>query len=632
MKKFVFILLVCNFFQSQAADGDYAVSRIPQEMLKNAHVVIRKEEQRIDIRSIEKMTITNRVVLTVLDEQGDDYAYLVEHYDQFTDIHSMEGTLYDASGKKIRSLKKSEIKDQSPSDGESLAVDYRLKYHNFYHRVYPYTVEYESSVTKKETMFFPPWNPVRGQHTAVESSDLVIMVPKAYVFRFKDYNCTAPAISEQSDKKTYTWQVKGFAAVEREYASPYWHEMVPYIIMAPSEFQIEDYKGNMKDWKEFGKFQYSLNKGRDVLPEAIRQKVKQLTEGIESKEEKIKVLYRYLQANTRYISIQLGIGGWRPFEANYVASKAYGDCKALSNYMVALLKEAAVPAFFSLVRAGSGSADIITDFPSSQFNHVIVAVPLAKDTMWLECTSQTTPPGYMGGHSGNKHALIISEEGGTLVTTPRYTVNDNLQVRNIKAEIDGEGHLKAVVHTKYKGIQQDDLHQMINGLSKDKVLEYLKSEIDLPNYDVQQFDYKEQKDKLPYINETLQLTGNNYAAVTGRRLFITPNLLSKSQNKLMPNENRIYDVRLQYEYKDLDTVVIQVPKGFEAEAVPKDVSISTRFGKYSSSVKVIEDKIFYYRSIEQYSGRFPAKQFNEMVSYYEQVYKADRTKVVLVKN
>jgi hypothetical protein len=625
------IFMLLAYTGAMAADGEYAVSKIPQELLKNAHVIIRKEEQHIEMRNLEKMVLRNKYVITVLDEQGDQYAYLVEGYDKFTEIESIEGTLYDAAGRKIKSLKKSDIKDESATSEGSLAMDYRMKFHSFYHRVYPYTVEYESEVTKKRTMFFPAWNPVRAQHTAVEASNLEIVLPKDYIFRFKNYNCAAPVIEELSDKKKYKWNVANLPAIEKEYAGPYWHEIAPYIIMAPSEFQIEDYTGNMKDWIEFGKFQYSLNKGRDIVPDAIKQKVHQLIAGVESSEEKTKILYKYLQDNTRYISIQLGIGGWRPFDANYVATKAYGDCKALSNYMVALLKEANVPAYYALIRAGNGEADIITDFPSQQFNHVIVMVPVAKDSIWLECTSQTTPPGYMGGFTGNRHALIIDENGGKLVTTPHYSSTENLQLRNIEAQIDTEGNLKAVVRTKYKAMQQDDLHGLINALSKDKVMEFLKSEIDLPNYDVEKFEYKEQKEKVPSINETLQITGNNYAAVSGKRLFVTPNLLSKSHSKLLANETRKYDVRLSYEYKDIDTVVINLPKGYQAESIPKDVFILSKFGKYSCSVKFTDDKIIYYRSMEQYAGRFPAKEYSDMVAYFEQIYKADRSKVVLVR-
>ena len=98
------------------------------------------------------------------------------------------------------------------------------------------------------------------------------------------------------------------------------------------------------------------------------------------------------------------------------------------------------------------------------------------------------------------------------------------------------------------------------------------------------------------------------------------------------DDTRKYDVRLSYEYKDIDTVVIKFPKGYQPESVPKDIKIESRFGKYSCTTKLLEDRIVYYRNVEQFTGRFPAKDYNELVAYYEQIYKADRNKVVLVRN
>jgi transglutaminase-like putative cysteine protease len=626
------VLVLGHHLSLLAGDGEYAVAKIPLQLLKGANSVVRQDEQRVVVKNLEKMVLRNHYVITILNEKGDEHADWIEAYDNFNSIESIEGALYDADGKKIKSLKKNEIRDVSITS-DNLAVDGRLKVHNFYYKVYPYTVEYTVETVKKETMFFPQWIPVPDEFVAVEKSSMSVEVPVGYKLRYKTFNYDKEPIIKSIDKfLEYTWEIKEYEPVIAEYYSPGWKSITPVVMMAPSEFIIEDYQGKMSDWKELGLFQASLNKGRDVLSADIKQKVQEIIKDAKTKKEKIHRLYQYLQNNTRYISIQLGVGGWRPFEATYVSAKGYGDCKALSNYMYSLLKEAGILSYYTLVKAGNYEEDIVVDFPSRQFNHVIVCVPDVKDTIWLECTSQTTPPGYMGKFTGNRHALLITEEGGKLVQTPRYSLKENLQTRNIKAVLEENGTLKVIADTKYTGMQQDDIHGRINALSKEKVKEHLQEQLDFSTYDINQFDYKEQKSSLPAINESLDITVSNYATITGKRLFIVPNVMTRSGRKLSQDTARKYDIQLGFEYKDVDSVEIELPKGYETEAMPKDVSISSQFGKYSSSVKLKDNKLYYYRVIEHNSGRFPAKDYAALVEFYGAIYKADRSRVVLVKN
>ncbi len=91
---------------------------------------------------------------------------------------------------------------------------------------------------------------------------------------------------------------------------------------------------------------------------------------------KDQALYEYLQSTTRYVNIQLGIGSWQPFDATYVHTRGYGDCKALSNYMIAMLQAAGVEAYPVLIRHGEEAPEVLADFPSNQFNHMIACAKL----------------------------------------------------------------------------------------------------------------------------------------------------------------------------------------------------------------------------------------------------------------
>ena len=635
MKKLMIFsgLIFLSSISLLAGDGDYAVSKISPSLLKNANAVLRFEEMRFEIVSTKETKLKNHYVITILNEKGDHWAEFSEYYDKHQEVASVEGFLYDANGKQLKKIKKKDLEDLSAVSSGTLMDDNRIKRHNFYYKVYPYTVEYDIEIDNKSILFFPMWSPQGGEGLSVEHSSISMVFPVNYQIRYKAFNYPGiPVTTQGQSAKVLTWSAKNMNAITKESYSPLWHELTTVVIFAPTDFQMDDYKGNMKNWQDFGKFVHSLRQGRDQLPDNVKQTVHTIADGIRNPKEKIARLYEYMQKNTRYISIQLGIGGWQPFAAKDVAAKGYGDCKALTNYMYSLLKEAGIASYNSWVRAGKNANYITEDFPSQQFNHVILCVSVLNDTVWLECTSQTMQAGYLGDFTSDRPALLIDENGGKLVRTPKYSMKENMQVRNIKAVLEDNGTLKVTANTQYSGMQQDDIHGRINGLSKEKVKEYLHEQLDFSTYDVNQFNYNEQKSSLPSINESLDITVSNYATITGRRLFIVPNVMTRSGFKLSQDTARKYDIQLGFEYKDVDSVEIELPKGYEPEAMPKDVSISSQFGKYSSSIKLKDNKLYYYRVIEHRSGRFPAKEYADLVEFYRAIYKADRSKVVLVKN
>lgn len=624
------LFVIC--MQANAGDVKYPVSAIPEKLLKDAHVVKRVEDEQYEIISGKNAKLNYKYVITILDENGDDYADFSEYYDKFRQIESIEGYLYDKEGKLVKKVKTKDLQDVSAVSNISLMDDNREKKHNFYCRAYPYTIEYDVSISYNQTFSFPYWVPQEYKHLSVEQSSFTVVVPADYTLRYKMFNYSGePLQTTEKNKKKYAWSVNQLLAIKDEYAAPRWHERVPMVSIAPSQFEIEDYKGNMSSWKDFGKFIYTLNQGRDQLPDEIKQKVKTLTANASSDKEKVEILYQFLQQNTRYISIQLGIGGWQPFEASYVSQKGYGDCKALSNYMYSLLKAAGIRSLYTLIKAGDFDHFMMEDFPCTQFNHAIVCVPLQKDTMWLECTSQSVPAGYMGEFTGNRKAVVIDENGGAVVATPRYGIKENTEVRSINAKLEDDGTLKMNASTIYKGVQQDDLSGMLDNLSKERVKKHLDEDLELASYEVNDFKYNQKKNVLPEVEEQLDITVSNYATISGKRIFITPNILDRGGARISEEENRTVDFVFDYEFHNEDKEEIEIPSGYEIEAAPADVSIKTKYGSYNMSAKVVGNKIVYSRTREQFRGRFPASEQKDIIKFLDDVYKADRSRFVLVK-
>jgi Domain of Unknown Function with PDB structure (DUF3857)/Transglutaminase-like superfamily len=630
MKIILFCCLLAASFSLRAQS--YNVALVPDSLKKEARAIIREDEYILEIKSPGKAITKDHTVYTIFNENGDNIGGYTGMYDKFTSINSVTGILYDASGKEMKKVRKKDMEDHSYVSEGTLADDDRYKEYNFYCRVYPFTVEYDEEKEIDGVLGFENWQPLYSPGISTQHSKYVIIAPADYQVRFKPVNCNfQPVVTSSGDKKTYTWEASNLCARPTEFDGPAWLEIAPHVLIAPSDFEAQGYKGNMSTWENFGKFINQLRAGRDVLPDNIKTKVHELTDQLTDPRQKVYALYDFLQQNTHYISIQLGIGGLQPFPADYVATKKYGDCKALSNYMVALLKEAGINAKYVIIYGGDDEPDLVTDFPSFQGNHIVSCVPIGKDTIWLECTDQTRSPGFMGSTTGDRKAILIDDDGGHIVSTPSYSAADNTQCRVINATISDEGNLDADVSTRYTGLRQEMPHGLLNDLNEKQREEYLNDLFHLPTYKVDKSHYDEQKGTIPVVKEYLHVLSPNYATVSGKRLFINPDLFDRSRYRLPADSVRHYDFVDKEAFTTIDSITIKIPAGYQPEAVPQDINIDCKFGKYNASVKVADDKIVYYRRYQESINRFPPADYPDLVKFYERLYKADNSRIVLVK-
>ncbi len=638
MKK-LFLLLVLFFLGSQLQAGDppkYEVSKIPVVLLKGAKAVVRADKETVEVHDIGRATRKILYAVTILNEEADKYAKLQVFHDKLTKINYIEGKVYDQFGKLIAKLKKSDIQDIACFDGFTFVSDDRVKIATLARGSYPFTVEFEYEEDDRNLLHYGTWYPQPDPKVAVESSTFEISLPKDFPeLRYYGQNLTSQVeISERAGKKVYQWNWANLPVKpKREPYAPVSKDKLEILQVAPSIFEVEGYKGDMTTWEGLGHWNSLLNQGREELPPATQAKVQEMTASVPNKLDKIKVLYEYMQSKTRYVGVQLGIGGWQPFPAAEVDSKGYGDCKALSNYMKALLKTIGIESYYTLIRAGADGEKyrFNPNLPSSQFNHVILCVPLEKDTLWLECTSQSQAAGYMGDFTDDRYALLITPEGGKLVRTPTYQKKDNFIDRKVLVKIDVEGNAAAEINTQYSGLKQDE-----NGLdyyttlSKDEQKKWFYEKIQIANFEIVDFNLSRQKSRIPIVSENLKIKINALASKSGKRLFLQPNLLSKWEKIPQEIENRQEDVQVSnYDFSHKEVITFELPDGYYLEHKPEDVNIKSAFGEYQASIEMDGNKIIYTRQLSLSKDILHREKYKEWVEFYKGVAKADRMKVVL---
>lgn len=621
------------------AQADYSVTKISPALSKDADAVIRVDELQWDIKSQGEGVQRNRLVVTIFNEKGEDqYGSTQEWYDQFRKITEFSGTLYDANGKVVKRLRNSDIEDRGDGSAADDISDNRVKSASFGKKsyAYPYTLEFITEVRSRNMMFFPDWTPAPAEGSAVEYSYFRVRTPAGFAFRYQECN-GAPAVKKSRDADgldVYEWTQKDYVRPRSDDSYPLpQFDRIPLVFTAPADFEVQDYKGNFNTWEDLSRFYYTLNAGRDLLPPNMQEEVKALVKGAKSDKEKIDRIYKWMQGRSRYVSIQLGIGGWQTIDAMTVAKTGYGDCKALTNFTLAALKVAGVPACAALIRAGK-EAKIKDDFPSSKFNHVIACAFAGKDTVWLECTSPNTKPNFMGSFTGSRPALLVLPAGGKLVMTPDYKAPQNVKEgrASVKLTNTGDGEIEA--WSRYTGLQHEPRVQLIQYRSKEEQQKWLMSHINLPSMDLRRFELAEGTDSEPSVTEKLTLNVRNCATKTGTRLFVKPSLMARSFDMPVTSE-RTTDFYLpvsEYNFTDLDTVTYEVPAAYKLETTLPAFQINSAFGSYELKTTYENNKLICARKVVMNGGRYGSKDFAAWVDFLKKIRKADRAQVVFVEN
>lgn len=626
------LLITGSGSQLFGAETKYAVSNIPDSLLENAKAVVRESSLIFEMKNPKNCIEKRHSVITILDRSGDDYATGFFPYDKERRIVSLSATIYSKYGEVIKRVYTRDFKDRSYDLFGSLYSDTRYKILAGASGSYPYTIEYKVVYDLSYSYNFPHWIPQGGYDLSVQLASFSLIVPEEYNATWSSYKAGEPFMYIEKGEKIYQWNLKGVKAVENEVYSPSFRQVLPNVDVSPGEFAFDGYSGDMASWTDFGRFFYQLNEGRDDISEAHKSKILEMVAGVSDPGEKAEILYKYMQDRTRYVSIQVGIGGIQPFPASTVEEYGYGDCKALTNYMKTILEVAGVPAYYSLIRAGRAKYNLDTNFVSNRFNHVILHVPLADEDLWLECTSQTMPFGFLGDFTDDRYALVITENGGVLKRTASYDLAENTISSCGTVMISDDGDASASIINIYRGLEYDNLLRVLNMNYEDQEDYLYDYKLDIPDFRIRSFKYEDIPSPRPQATEYLELDLIRYASKSGNRMFIPLNLQNKF-DYIPPRDNdRKTPIIVTSDRHVTDSIWFKIPTGFQIEYIPEGDTVKTEFGEYAYRVTAMEDKVLYVRNHKLYRKNAPPDQYDVFVDFCRTVTRQDKQKLILIRN
>ena len=623
--KRLFIVLCTILLWIDISAQFYPFDSIPQDLKRRADAVVRSEQCLYTILGPGKAVEKVKVVITILNEKADVFSDVSVYYNNFSKVNYLVGAIYDETGKTIKVLGITSVYDMSAIPGGTFYSDDRIKYLNFPKVKYPYTIEYEYEKEHSSILNYPFWYFQPGLGIAVEKSGIQFVVPKGMEFRYYARNLKNSVDSViTDDSRIYTWQEENIRAV----ASQLYYVLrpvytLPVLYTAPKDFNYGGYEGSMSSWKTFGDWNYNLIKGRDVLSQTDISSVKEIVSKSTDKRETARLIFEYMQSKTRYVSIQVGIGGFQPANAEDVARNGFGDCKALVNYTKALLNAAGINSYYTLVTAGE-DREPNPDFLANFFNHIILCVPLQKDTVWLECTNQTIPFNYLGSFTDDRQVLLVTPEGGKIVRTPEFRKIDNIHKRTGTISLFESGASLFKISDNYSGYNYWNATSTFGKQSEDEMKRYLNSSLRFYDFAVNSVSYSEVRSEKPSASFTYGMSVNDLTVTMGKRIFFNPTIERDGYLKESPVTMLIPKSEIK-----IDSLSYYLPYGYRIEYLPGNITLDTEFGKFSYQLKADGDKIIYKRYLEFNKGIVPPEKFQELRKFINAIARADMERIIL---
>lgn len=584
-------------------------------------------KQEIECQSNGICVKTNSFLIQIKDQRSKELANISLPFSAGNKLDILEAQVLDMNGKVIKKLKKKEITVRSDVSYSSLhEEDYRKEF-SLVNTSYPYLVKYKYSYTKDEYFYLADWYPSYRKNVKVKEASLTVKTPAAFELIIDFTDGLDYKKIDEGKNVIHQWTVTDYQLPKAEKFAPAWQETEPHVVVIPVDFQY-GVKGSNRSWADFGKWVENLNAGRDELPDAEARKIDALVAGLTDKKEIIRTLYAYMQENNRYINVSIDIGGMQPYPASYVVKNRYGDCKALTNYMKAILGHVGIPAYYTLVYAGDDPVKINENIPTTQFNHVILAIPLEGDTIWLENTVSYFPIDYLGAFTHNRKVLLVDQDNSKLVKTPALTVENVADHYSYRYSLNEEGEGLLHLQAQVSGDDFSLFSYSSKKMTREEQRKMLNKKIVPANTDLEDWQFVQQDVNKSTMVLKAKFKTRKQIESAGSMDFVS--VLHSDFPLLEEPEKRKRPLKINIPVNRTDTIIynidFQEPKGI---ALPKNVNITSVFGRYSEQYTADEQKVIVIRNYQLYNSAYGIDEYPDFFNFFKSIKKAQRKSAII---
>jgi hypothetical protein len=369
-----------------------------------------------------------------------------------------------------------------------------------------------------------------------------------------------------------------------------------------------------------GHWYWGLVKDQLVPDDEVRQRAETLTKGLKDEKDKVRAIYDYVVQKTRYVALEFGIHGFKPYRCAQIFARGFGDCKDKATLIVTMLGALGIKATPVVVRTAN-KGDIETSPASlAPFDHMIAHVPSLD--LYLDGTAEYTGSLELPAMDRGALALQVNEGNAKLVHLPDPPATASVSTHKLEATLAADGGATLDWRADVAGVEASEWRVRFHAeATRKQRLQQLIASI-LPGSEVTAVDTGNLEDVEQRVTMHLRGKVPQFARTEGDVLTVPLGRKEHMVRDYAPLSTRKLDVRLYAQWTQEDDWTVRLPAGAKVKNVPAPARGSGPFGSYEVVVEASGSVLHVKTMVTLAKTRIGAGEYGAFRAWCEQVDRA----------
>ena len=445
----------------------------------------------------------------------------------------------------------------------------------------------------------------------VGASEYVLMTPKSRSFYFNEPKVPGllADVEERGDQRIYRFRAKDVPPLDPEALQPPWAEILGHV-------NVSTYK----TWEDMGRWYWGLVRDQFVPDDEVRRRAEALTKGLSGDAAKARAVYDYVAQKTRYVALEFGIHGYKPYRCAQIFARGFGDCKDKATLIVTMLGALGIKATPVVVRTANKGDIEAAPASLAPFDHMIAYVPSLD--LYLDGTAEYSGSLELPAMDRGALALQINEGNAKLVHLPDPPASASVSGHKVEASLAADGSATIDWRADVTGFEAAEWRVRFHAQSTRKQRAQQMMAGLLPGSEVTSLDSSDLEDVEQAVKMRLRGRAPQFARTEGDVLTVPVGRREHMVRDFAPLAERKLDVRMFAQWTQQDDWTVHLPAGAHLKSVPVATSDTGPFGSFSVEVTSDARTVHVNTVVTMTQTRVPAGEYPAFRAWCEKVDRA----------